>query len=639
MKRLKRIMALVIAMAMVLTMMSINAFATSTGTGEGEGSGEGTGTGTPTTHTITVPAEDTHEYKVYQILTGTLSDDKSTLSDAHWGSSTTPTDGKVAGKTVAEFAAAMKSLTGKEAVTEAMKYVDTAKALEGSVKSGQPMSGLAEGYYILVDITDPLTNTVDGKVVSTDTKALSLLQLLDDVTVTKKWGTSEDKKTIETDTLGQTGTNTNTINDDDDNVSIGDTVNYKIEATVPENTDRYAAGTFFFVVTDKLSSGLDFNNDIKVYIKGGGENGADLELTSTDYTIKTKPDCVYDENNTFEVALKDAANAKFRGKTIIVKYSAVVNKDAVIGDAGNPNESVVKFSNEPDKTYSGTPDSDGDGFPDTVTDVPTGETPKTETKTYVTGIEILKVDPNGEPLQGAKFQIEGTSAKKVVTKTETFTEAADGTYYLLKDGTYTMTPPTTTNEMVAAQPGATKGYVVDAAATGEGVIEINGTKYRPVQSGETPTHVLKVGSADAYQSTTTKYKKTVSEKTVDSDPTDQKMEEAVDANGLVRFDGLGAGTYTITETQTPNGYNTISPIQVTVSYSDPDASGAPTTRFTVSGGEAVYEDGIIKVKIVNLKGDTLPETGGIGTTIFYVIGTMLVLGAGVVLITRRRMDA
>ena len=46
-----------------------------------------------------------------------------------------------------------------------------------------------------------------------------------------------------------------------------------------------------------------------------------------------------------------------------------------------------------------------------------------------------------------------------------------------------------------------------------------------------------------------------------------------------------------------------------------------------------------EIKVENHKGQELPETGGIGTTIFYVIGAILVLGAGVVLITRRRMDA
>ena len=44
-------------------------------------------------------------------------------------------------------------------------------------------------------------------------------------------------------------------------------------------------------------------------------------------------------------------------------------------------------------------------------------------------------------------------------------------------------------------------------------------------------------------------------------------------------------------------------------------------------------------RIGNTKGVELPSTGGIGTTIFYVVGAILVIGAGVVLITRRRMDA
>ena len=45
------------------------------------------------------------------------------------------------------------------------------------------------------------------------------------------------------------------------------------------------------------------------------------------------------------------------------------------------------------------------------------------------------------------------------------------------------------------------------------------------------------------------------------------------------------------------------------------------------------------VSIVNEKGVELPSTGGIGTTIFYIIGAILVIGAGVVLVTRRRMNA
>ena len=50
-------------------------------------------------------------------------------------------------------------------------------------------------------------------------------------------------------------------------------------------------------------------------------------------------------------------------------------------------------------------------------------------------------------------------------------------------------------------------------------------------------------------------------------------------------------------------------------------------------------DGSLTTEVVNRQGSTLPETGGIGTTIFYVVGVVLMLGAGVLLITKRRMSA
>ena len=61
----------------------------------------------------------------------------------------------------------------------------------------------------------------------------------------------------------------------------------------------------------------------------------------------------------------------------------------------------------------------------------------------------------------------------------------------------------------------------------------------------------------------------------------------------------------------------------------------------MSNGVIEYDqtNGTFKITIDNNKGQELPSTGGIGTTIFYVVGTVLVLGAAVVLITRRRMDA
>ena len=64
-----------------------------------------------------------------------------------------------------------------------------------------------------------------------------------------------------------------------------------------------------------------------------------------------------------------------------------------------------------------------------------------------------------------------------------------------------------------------------------------------------------------------------------------------------------------------------------------DATGKPV--FTFTGNTA---DGSLTSDIVNLKGILLPSTGGIGTTIFYVLGAILVVGAGVLLVVKKRMN-
>ncbi len=97
--------------------------------------------------------------------------------------------------------------------------------------------------------------------------------------------------------------------------------------------------------------------------------------------------------------------------------------------------------------------------------------------------------------------------------------------------------------------------------------------------------------------------------------------------GMINVEGLNYGTYTLTETKAPDGYNLLlSPIVVTI-----DSDGF------------VYEDGTVTsdkvIEVLNNQGLELPSTGGIGTTVFYVAGICLMLGAAVLLITRRRMRA
>jgi len=97
-----------------------------------------------------------------------------------------------------------------------------------------------------------------------------------------------------------------------------------------------------------------------------------------------------------------------------------------------------------------------------------------------------------------------------------------------------------------------------------------------------------------------------------------------DAQGVADvFKGLENGTYELIEVEAPAGYNLLTtPAEVTVAGSDADE-----TTLTIT------------TPVENNSGTQLPSTGGIGTTIFYIIGAILVIGAGVVLVTRRRMNA
>lgn len=104
------------------------------------------------------------------------------------------------------------------------------------------------------------------------------------------------------------------------------------------------------------------------------------------------------------------------------------------------------------------------------------------------------------------------------------------------------------------------------------------------------------------------------------------------------FNGLDDGKYKLTETKTPDGYNTIEPIEFTISATHDETQ---ITDLTVTGGSftVTKESGLLTAEIVNNKGSELPSTGGIGTTIFYVGGGALVAVAGVFLIAKKRMSS
>lgn len=108
------------------------------------------------------------------------------------------------------------------------------------------------------------------------------------------------------------------------------------------------------------------------------------------------------------------------------------------------------------------------------------------------------------------------------------------------------------------------------------------------------------------------------------DPNGTITEIETNSTGKFTIKGLDSGTYYLTETAAPHGYNKLVGA-TTVVISD-------TGKINSQGSG----QGVAQIEIENKTGTVLPDTGGIGTTIFYVVGVILVLGAGVLLITKKR---
>ena len=116
------------------------------------------------------------------------------------------------------------------------------------------------------------------------------------------------------------------------------------------------------------------------------------------------------------------------------------------------------------------------------------------------------------------------------------------------------------------------------------------------------------------------------------------------------FKGLDDGVYTLTEIVTPEGYNTIDPITFTVTathvteWNGEGVRGNLITAFTgnAAPGEITFTSdkgtGELTTNVINKSGTVLPSTGGMGTTVFYVVGGGLMAVAVVLLVTKKRME-
>lgn len=554
MKRIKKIASLLLAMVMVFA-MGVTAFAAEVPEGE-----------------ETKPTDVTHTYEIYQIFTGDYAD--GVLSNIKWGANGTGTVDAKVDETVLKALEAVKDSTSDTAKLEVINTyanLDSTPLKEGSETN---YTGLTPGYYLVKDKDGSLTNQEN------EAYTLYVVQVVDGTLnfSPKSDVPSTDKKIVE----GENKVETN-------EASIGDEVNYEITGKMPSRIDDYK--TYYYMFTDTLSKGLTFKEDsIQVTV-----NGVDV----TKYFWKGVGTYDATAGTTIEVGILDikalslltnpVVGAITKDTEVVLTYTATLNENAVIAGDGNPNDVKLSYSNDPNNSGNGSVEPPENPNKPEPTH-PTGETPKKEVVTYTTELTILKTDEDKKFLPGVEFTLTGNGVNIVLVTEETFTEAADGEYWKLKDGTYTTTAPT-------------------------------------VADDETDN------TAD-YDDVSKKYTKTTSVVAKGNGQTETKVVGTVQADGTVTFKGLGAGEYTITETKTLPGYNTIDPITFTLTFD------ANTKTFKSDSDKVtVGTDNTLDTSIVNQKGSLLPSTGGIGTTIFYVVGGILVIGAGILLVTKRRMKA
>lgn len=457
-----------------------------------------------------------HTFEAYQIFAGDLNE--GTLSNVKWGSNVTDPDFLNALKTANT---AYSACTDAKGVAEALSSTpslatDFAKFAAEHVTGTAVATGtgsvtlLSAGYYLIVDTTD-VTDKHDAK-------NLSLLKVSGATTVTPQVKT--DIPTLEKKVQDKNDSTGNTTDwQDSADYDIGDIIPYKLTATLGELKNY---NTYYVKFVDTMTNLTYVTGSATVQIDNG------TPLTPSQYKI------TWDE--TSKTLAIEIANVKALGadnnSVITVEYNATLDSSAAIGSTGNPNSAYLVFSNNPN----------GGG---------TGKTPEDKNIVFTYKVDANKVDPEGNSLPGAAFEL----FKKVKDSSGNITWETKGVMNATKheDGTYTIT----------------------------------------------------------------------------------------DAEHVMNFvwNGIDDGDYKLVEVVTPAGYNTMDALFFTVTATH-DEEAADPKLLTLTGNpfSGDVSSGILTSQIKNNRGTTLPGTGGIGTTIFYVIGGGLMAAAAILLITKKRME-
>ena len=411
MKRMKRIMALMLAAIMMMA-MSVTAFAAEGATGTNTltvnvKTGPGVPTQTLTDQTIylyklfDVTESGTTESKNYAYTVNTETGYKDAIKSA-LGTS-------FSGTTDEEYVAAVLALKDTEGAVQKFANDFTAEALTKNLsatansgkiteenKTSYTFNNLAAGYY-LVYVTG-------GKEIQ------SSLVTVDETTTTVNLKT-------EAPSIEKTADKTT--------VNIGDVVTYNVKGVIPDTTgyDQYQ-----YIIHDELSTGLDFVNDTTGTALGEAATtvnvkvafGADVTDEGTAPTTAT-----LDSTNKRKMSLDLSAWVKAnqtnnKGKEFTVTYYAKVNKDAIVTEK---NKAQLEYGNKPGETTTTTPS-------------------EAKTPTYPLDINKIKKGTE-EKLAGAKFSL--------YTSEEDAKNGENAIKVSGSNGNYIVDPASTTTEFESAK--------------------------------------------------------------------------------------------------------------------------------------------------------------------------------------------
>ena len=608
MKLFKRLMAVMFALTLTLG-MGTRVYA--------EGTAEG-----PYTITINKNSTDkaAHTYGAYQIFKGDLKEEgegttKTTvLSNIQWGDNVTPATLITNLKGIDAFkdlAVNASAATVAKAISDAnlAKDSDGAKALADAIAASVTspkgtaeiaadatsgtITGLPAGYYVVKD-----TAAVSGEGASTR----YILEVVSNVTVTEKADVPSVEKKVKEKNDSAPASDTNPTGwQDAADYDIGDYVPFKITGKTADRADEYYKYHVTFI--DDQSEGLDAPEQFKITVLGEEltlANEAEATATVTvekikitasivaagaDFQIKVAFENTDNEGKTEGfVKLGDAV----KSQDIVVEYTSKLNESAVIGTPGNPNEVNMKFSNNPNLTD----------------DSEEGETPKDKVVVFTYEIKALKVEPDGSAIDQTAYD-------------DALSDTEKANYVKVGD------------KWQKTKPLATAGF----------------TLFKKVDASNL-TDEQKSGAKSEYEKATKKGD-------VVKDGSDYyiAVKDEIKGTDTFEFKGTDAGAYKLVETTVPSGYNKAADIIITVAATydteaddpklktltvTPATAGFTVTTTAESDGVHITTDGVISGKILNEKGSVLPSTGGIGTTIFYVLGGLLIVGAGIVLVARRK---